>query len=295
MNSYVAFDERPAIFAALGEELPAYIAWKSAQIDAEIRREFAIVEPDEYRQELLAVDFDDENSLYDFYQFSLRPAITPIVIGKVNNTLLRLSAGPSLLEPHDLGHQLVSDERPFVELTVLGLYEDLASYSHGSHVDEGYFSEDTSPVEPNPSLRLEIFHQLGLVEYREPNARGPEAWCKSNYALVQNTDDHSIWVLWRKYIFLEGAMDQSLAKDVMPSEEYAVFPGTSYWKQKIIYAKLAEHSLGPDITLDMTHIYPDPSAEGPAEEPFVVAVRRTKEGGLRRSNDFRPKLARHKT
>jgi len=112
---------------------------------------------------------------------------------------------------------------------------------------------------------------------------------KSNYVLVQNVYDDSIWVLWRKYRFYIDSADVGLAKDMLGPSAYAMFPGTEDLEETIIYAKIADHwdMLASDTPLEFSRVCRAPSAGNRIEEPLVVWVVRTKEGGLRRLNDFR--------
>lgn len=68
-----------------------------------------------------------------------------------------------------------------------------------------------------------------------------------------------------------------------------MFPGTEYLDETIIYAKIGEHwdMLASDTPLEFSRICRAPSARNRIEEPLVVWVVRTKEGGLRRLYDFR--------
>ena len=140
---------------------------------------------------------------------------------------------------------------------------------------------------------LECFHQLGGLEYcnvdEAAESRIYDDWHKSNYVLVRNVDDDSIWVLWRKYRYAEGSADLVLAKDVFDADEYAVFPGMRGLEETIIYAKIADHWNLLDASLDLgfSRIFRASSSRNRVEEPVVVLVVRTKEGGLRRLNDYR--------
>ena len=135
-----------------------------------------------------------------------------------------------------------------------------------------------------------MFQQLGLLDASRPkttreNLEGKE--CKqTNYALVCNVYDDSTWVLWRKLILYPGTTNYSLAKDLWP-EEYAVFPGIE--GETAVFAKLADDwdQLGPGTDLRLSRIFRALSSRKQVEEPFLMGAVRTKEGGIRRENDFR--------
>ncbi|KAL8727260.1 MAG: hypothetical protein Q9181_005773 [Wetmoreana brouardii] len=187
----------------------------------------------------------------------------------------------------------VVDGREMMPESILGLYNDTASYHAGGHLDEGYFSDEQTSIKPKAmsTAPLEIFHQLGSIEYLRPGdaqkSNDPEAWLKSNYALLRNVEDGSIYVLWRKIIFREGK--HYLAKDIVSAQDYAVFPETEHWHETIIYAKIAKRwdDLAPNLPLQFSYRRHAPSPRGPAEEPRLVIAARANEGGLRRVCGFR--------
>lgn len=249
---------------------------------------------------LLSIDFDSSHSIGEFEDFNSRPNKVPINIGRVGNTLIRLCAEPALLKPHelepedpDLVDDRSADRRAVVAPTVLGLYGDTMAYHVGRRSDEGCSSKGTIQPEPVPQAPLEVLHQLGGIEFLSPSesteSNKQQQWQKSNYVLVQNVYDDSIWVLWRKYRFYIDDADVGLAKDIWTPSPYAMFPGLENLDETIIYAKIADHwdMLDYEAPLKFSRVCRAPSAQNRIEEPLVVSAVRTKEGGLRRSNDFR--------
>ena len=116
---------------------------------------------------------------------------------------------------------------------------------------------------------LEVFHQLGGIETRRPHDR---EWHESNYVLVRNVYDDTIWVIWRNFIFLEGSADLFLSKDVL--SKYALFPGMEASGETIFYAKIADgwDMMGEQANLRFSRIYRARSSRNQVEEPVVVGV-----------------------
>ena len=105
---------------------------------------------------------------------------------------------------------------------------------------------------------------------------------------MANVYDDSLWVLWRKYIKNTETNEKLLAKNHFPAP-YAIFPGTPSEqgeREPIIYARIADNwgSLRADTCLRFDKVL---RAVG-NQEPILVLARRTAEGGIRRTNDFRP-------
>jgi len=296
---FVAWAEHEAIGAALGDEYDSYRVWLRGPTELAQIRFFARVTPSQHQETLLSVDYDSSHSIFDFQQFNSRPNKVPINIGRVGSTSIRLCAEPALLQAHelepeetDLVDDSVADRRAMMPETIRGLYDDTMSYRIGKQPDEGS-SEQATWRELMPQAPLEVFHQLGGVELLSPSesteSNKQQLWEKSNYVLVQNMYDDSICVLWRKHRFYLDSADVGLAQDMLGPSAYAMFPGTEDLGETIIYAKIADYwdMLASDISLEFSPICRAPSAGNRIEEPLVVWVVRTKEGGLRRLNDFR--------
>ena len=112
-------------------------------------------------------------------------------------------------------------------------------------------------------------------------------WDPSNYVLIANVQDDSIWILWKKFILSHETAEYEQAKDVWPGP-YAVFPGMPVY-ESVICAKLANSwdDLNPNANLRLTKIARAPSARNKIKEPMLVSAMRTPQGGVRRHNDYR--------
>lgn len=143
---------------------------------------------------------------------------------------------------------------------------------------------------------LEVFHTLGLLHAHKLNGvtdiNRPDAWRKTNYVLVRNVYDNSIWTLWRKAIPGSDGADDRLAKDDICPQEYAVFPGIESVTGTVIYAKLADswNELGSDAVLRLSRISRASLCMKRVVEPLIVKAKMTEEGRLRREQDFRLRI-----
>jgi len=126
----------------------------------------------------------------------------------------------------------------------------------GTQSHEGCSSEEATQRESVPQAPLEVFHQLGGVEFLSPSesteSNKQQLWENSNHVLVQNVYDDSICVLWRKHRFYLDSADVGLAKDMLGPSAYAMFPETEDLEETIIYAKIADYwdMLASDISLE---------------------------------------------
>ena len=133
----------------------------------------------------------------------------------------------------DLIDDSVADRRAMMPETIL--YDDTMSYVIGTQSDEGCSSEGATQRESVPQAPLEVFHQLGRVEFLSPSesteSNKQQLLEKSNYVLVQNVYDDSICVLWRKHRFYLDSADVGLAKDMLGPSAYATVLGRRIWKR----------------------------------------------------------------
>ena len=232
----------------------------------------------------------------------MRPNIIPIVIGHVGQTVIQLLPEPLQLHPYEQpedGPNDIRDLRPFVPTCVLGVWSDSVSFRRGQYSDD-YGSDDLRAEPVRASGSLEVFQQLGLLYSKKFGSQ--DEFRATNYVLVTEVYDDSIWVVWRKYIMDQNTAERDLAKDVWQGD-YAVFPGMATGegeRETIIYAKVAQNwnSLqpSPDTTLGFSKIRYAPSVRNPFPEPTLVLAKRTDQGGIRRENDFRsmpPRPERH--
>lgn len=232
-----------------------YQNWLFKIADQEQRNYFAKITREDFQRALLSVDYDRRRSICKFDDFMQRPNIDPTSIGIVHGTRIRLCPEPNILSFDEMEDDDPStDARMTLPEIILGIYADKASYRAGKLSEEGYSSEEMTRRTPASQAPLECFHQLGGLEYcnvdEAAESRICDDWHKSNYVLVRNVYDDSIWVLWRKYRYAEGSADLVLAKDVFDADEYAVFPGMRGLEETIIYAKIADHWNLLDASLD---------------------------------------------
>ncbi len=274
----------------LGQEYEGYCSRLLDNAEVDQKEFFSIVTPADFGKAILSVDYNDTKSIHKFEKILLKPNVMPIVIGTLKGTLLKLSAEPYVLEPHELEVDellQINDERLAMPTAIVGIWSTKGSYRNSHYSDEGCPSSDATQRLPTPVAALEVFHQLGLLHSYENSL-----WQKTNYALVRNVYDDSIWVIWRKYILRPDTADHDLAKDVW-NKEYAVFPGME--GERAIFARIADNWdwLRPDTDLRSSRIFRAPSHRNQVEEPLLVSASRTKEGGIRRQNDFRATWPRH--
>lgn len=146
---------------------------------------------------------------------------------------------------------------------------------------------------------LEAFCQLGLLYSRPVSSIGlgtdldkEEGWDATNYVLVMNVHEYSIWLLWKKFILYIMTAEYELASDAWLGR-YAVLPGMEDLDETVIFVRLADNwnALNPDTTTDLrlTRIARAPSARHRFEEPTFVSARRTEQGGICREGDYRSK------
>ena len=187
--------------------------------------------------------------------------------------------------------------------SILGLWTDQDAFCEGIYPDEE--NQSGKPIHRTPPAQapLEVFHQIGLLYSRSSSSVTPhtdlddeDGWNTSNYVLIVNGYDNSIWVLWRKFVFYPESADYGLAKDIWLGE-YAVFPGLEGTWESVIFARLADNwqSLEPEgyASLRLTHIRRAPSARDQGEEHPISSARRIAQGAIRRENDFRSMDTRH--
>lgn len=257
---------------------------------------FEKITPAQFREKLVALDYNKPESIHDFHTLLNKPNIFPIVIGKVGSEVLQLCAEPSQLESHPQDELIdVNDGRATLDSVILGLWDQLQDCLNGKHSNEGSATED-HPSQSTIAAQapLETFLQLGLL-YSRPDSsitaktdlNRESGWDSTNYVLVANTQDDSIWVLWKKFILSHETAEYELAKDVWPYG-YAVFPGMPV-DETVIYARLADRwdDLNPSADLHLARIVRAPSARNGVEETMLVSAMRTPQGGIRRYNDFR--------
>lgn len=252
-----AEEESSTIKAALGADYQAYADWlidfSSTALESKACQQ--PVNPAALATELLTEDYSSWNSIYDFAWFLRRPKIEPIVLGKIGDTCIKFSALPEILEPHeqemvephdqgdvDVGTQ---DPRPHVDGSVLGLWSDHKSLPAGRHSDEGYGSSGSIHRVPTQEAPLEAFQQIGLLYSCKISSAGAdpmtyEGWTESNYVLVINIQDDSIWVIWRKFVLDPNTGTYGLAKEIWRGP-YAIFPDMEEEGETIIYAKVADN------------------------------------------------------
>lgn len=272
---------------ALGAEWIIYCQWRSDQQTSQLPAFFAHVTSSQYISNLKALDYDDNSAIWRIADFANEPNIEPVPLGNMNNTALRLRIGSQSLvldpveEDDDSG-----DVRLAMRTNILGCYSDKAAYRAGKKSDSGYSSGEPTRRQAASQAPLELFHQLGLIEYRPSGSTSTEqgSWLESNYVLIRNVYDDALWVLWRKYRIDEGSPDPHLSKEVFGRGRYAVFPGQERLDESVIYGKLAEDwdALGANVDLRLKLVVRAPSARWPEEH----------EGGLRRINDYRTMQAR---
>ena len=286
----------------LGTEYIAYAEWTLRQARPAMDKFTQKILPAEFAKAMHAIDYNDDDSLYDFTHFLYRPNFVPIKIGTVGRNSVILIPEPAQLHQHDMSDEIygsVQDSRPSVSPSILGIWNDWSSFEVGQHPDVSKVSKSdgsdhTTTEPPRPSCSsgsLEVFQQLGLLYWEDIGSKS--GLKPSNYILVTNVYDDSIWVIWRKYIKDQNTAEEDLAKDVW-QDEYAMFPGMPTeegLKETIIYAMVAENwdSLEPpsDDALLFSHIFPAPPSGNPIEEPILVSACRTAQGGIRRLNDAR--------
>ena len=282
-----------AVKAALGGDYDTYMDWLDSVTMQSFFQKFT---PEQFREKLLALDYKPE-SISEFRQFLDKPKVLPIVIGRMGSEVLQLAPESGQLEYHEEDEDSPSrDERPALDSVILGLWSQMQDFRNGNHSDEGYASGGPTQSTTTAIAPLEAFLQLGLLYSRpessitkKTNLNSGSDWYSTNYVLVVNIHDDSIWVLWKKYILGQETAEYELAKDVWPGR-YAMFPGMPM-DEAVIYARLADSwdDLNPSITtsLRLAMIVRAPSAQNEIEEPILVTARRTAQGGIRRDNDFR--------
>ncbi|KAL6714228.1 hypothetical protein ACLMJK_007651 [Lecanora helva] len=298
----------------LGSEYDLYLSYKCEQNRQQALAWAQPVTKAQFAAALKSLDYNSHLSLFEFRQLLLRPNFEHIVIGRVQNTLLKLILCPSELEDHYFSQYMnqedpdegeedeegEQDTRASVSVSVLGLWQDYASYRRGDRSDEGYYSESSESTLVHPQgfpKGLEVFQNLGLLFAKDMNK--PGKFAETNYVLVASVYDDSLWVIWRKYIKDDG--QRLLAKDYWPGA-YCAFPGIDpegFEVGTVMYAKIADNwdSLNPSATttLRFRQITHAPSKRNQlASEPNFVAAVRTPQGGIRRQNDFRSMQPRAK-
>ena len=134
----------------------------------------------------------------------------------------------------------------------MGLWDSPIAYRQGEHLDEGFFeAEPITRATPRASssgpVRLEVFQQLGLLYWKkfapgEEYQPGEDKFQGSNYVLVTNVYDDSIWVLWNSRPMNQHTGRREPAKDRPQLQaNYAIFPGTEGpMAFTVIYAKIAD-------------------------------------------------------
>lgn len=283
---------------AFGEEYDAYRLWWLNEVMPSQEAWFDPVAPEEFGRRLSRLNYNNDDSIYDFEDFLYQPNMMNIVLGKVGDSIINFAPEPTHLEPHELDeYPEVEDNRMAVSTSILGLYTDKKDYMKGIASSEG---SDSSSANSTPNtMDLGVFQQLGLLYSRGPDNMPSEpddegGWSCTNYVLVINVYDDSIWVLWRRYIYYPETNIYTLAKSIR-NHPYAIFPGRKTGDNEenrtIICAKIADNwtalEPGDDNILRFQQILGADSAQAADEDPLLVCVRRTAEGGLRGTNDFR--------
>jgi len=221
----------------------------------------------------------------------------------MGDTLIELAPEAHQLEPHEQDEAFwagaADDTRTLLSTSLLGLWTDTRDFRAGVYSDEGYASGGSTQGS-STTTGLEVFQQLGLLYSRGPVEMEVEpdsehGWSCTNYVLVLNVHDDSLWVLWRKYIYYPETAIYTLAKDLWTSP-YGVFPGRDDREDDpeagtVICAKLAASwtalNPGENTVLSLTQVQGIPTESRPVPEPLLVTARRTAQGGIRRENDFR--------
>ena len=296
-----------AIRTAIGSDLEQYEAWVLSSSRNSDR--YAEITSESFAERLLAVDYNDNASIRSFWQFLNLPSHKPIIIGKVHSRQIALFPQSGVIDPHseikqaddnalDPQNQIegaeevtqVEDSRTEVHRTVLGLWARKHEYRNGKYSDEGYSSGEVTNHNARMADSLQVMHVLGVIFARQGVPHHTEAnneWVESNYLLVVNVYDSSIWVLWSKYIYDEGADELLLAKEAWRGD-FAVFPGLEdeEMSERVIFGKVADdwRDLAIERTLPFGQAYRPKRGD---EEPIVTTAHWTPQGGIRRENDYR--------
>ena len=297
-----------------------YSAWRLDEQERESNQFFRRYTKDDFTQELLSLNYDDPTSIEAFHDFLNRPKVEPIIIGNIGDVAFQLCPEPGQLSAIPFAEKEDDiDDRTLVADSILGVYtssstrrqgfsgEGEEQISGGSTIDTSSTSTSRrsdpthstrastvgSPSRHSATAtqprRVEVFQQLGLLYSRNKahlgDHRKAEGWDATQYVLVVNVEDDSVWVVCKQFIMDEHTAEYISAREKFPA--YASFPGIGEDQgNRVVLARLADNwtSLNPDVhtklNLRMCTYY---ASNKP--EPVLVYARRTAQGGIRRTRD----------
>ena len=235
----------------------------------------------EFLKKIKEVNIDDKKSLAEFKSFMDYFNIVPIVLGKMGGShILQFIPDGDILNPdYEFLEEGCFDVREEVTTMVLGMYHTREEFIIGRYLDEGR----TGPVAP-----LEVFLQLGKIYACEVTPKRKtsefEMWYETNYVLIMNLEDDSIWVIRKKYMMDEQTSRLELASQVEP-DEWDKFPG--FDDTPVVFGRLAASfdslEAGVETELHLSYVQ---KPRDYCREPVLVLARRTPDGGIRRTNDY---------
>lgn len=235
----------------------------------------------EFLKKIQEVNIDDKTSLAEFKSFMDYFNIDPIVLGNMGGShVLQFVPNGDVLNPDDeFSAEGSLDIREAVTTMVLGMY-----HTREEFIIERYFDIETSRT--GPVAPLDVFLQLGKIYACEatPNPKS-QTWYETNYVLIMNLEDDSIWVIRKKYILLEQTGKLELASRA-DCDQWDKFPGFDY--KPVVFGRLAASfdclEAGEETLLHLSNVE---STRADGREPILVLARRTPDGGIRRTNDYR--------
>lgn len=234
----------------------------------------------ELLDKLKGLNIDDEKSLNDFKSFLDYSNIGPIVLGSVfGSHFLQFVPDGDILDPdEEFLEESLTDDREELTPMVLGMWPTKEKFLAGRKIQ----GRRTNSVAP-----LEVFLQLGKLYAREEFPKGgiaaSEMWYETNFVLVMNLEDDSLWVIRKKFITYEWTWVKELASrtDWVEWDKFPGIPG-----RPVVFGRLASSfdALEPgNETMYLSYVQEFPED---GQEPVLVSARRTEDGGIRRTNDY---------
>ena len=230
-------EEQELMIQQLGEEYPQFSQWIMSRAKVSVNDHNRRVDRIEFDKALCELDYNSDQAINDFEQLLTGSGLPLIELGFVEKNIgEHISRTTIILHPEafqleieeEVGEQILDERNSITSL--LGLYDDVTTLRQGRHSGEGFIGgtdDETARLEKeaieDQDGPLEVFQQLGLLYWKKKDASDVEIQ-PSNYVLVTNAYDDSIWIIWRKYFIEPVSCERLLAKEHWPSE-FAVFPG----------------------------------------------------------------------
>lgn len=191
--------------------------WLRWQMDLDVKRWTASrkqIMPDEFTQAFHSLNYNSSNPLAQFSDFLGRPNFYPIDIGSIRDpqggdidTHIALLPAPARLDMHPAPehHAILPDYRTHIaDNSILGFWDTPTDFRRGEHSDEGLFeAQPEIHTVPRPSsastVNLEVVQQLGIICWKKVRHGqvNEDKFQSSNYVLVANVYDDSLWVIWK--------------------------------------------------------------------------------------------------